>query len=119
MKFLLLFKMARDAMPDQALSDKCFREMMVFVDELKSSCKLVFDSQVLPESEALRFTRAAGATSVRAGPFLETSETLGGFFVIRAADRDEAVALARRCPHQQVGAVELRPLNESDENAYH
>jgi hypothetical protein len=118
MNFLLLFRMPRAAVLTKEASDACFREMMAFVEDLKATNSLLFDSQVLAESEALRFTREAGVTHVRPGPFLESPETIGGFFVIRTNTRAEAVELAKRCPHQQVGAVELRPLNDTDTNAY-
>ncbi len=118
MNFLLLFRMERSAMPDKETSDRCFRDMMEFVGELKRGGHLIFDSQVLSEAEALRVTREAGIPRIRQGPFLEFPETIGGFFVIRAKSREEAVEIATRCPHQQVGPVELRPLNDTDLNAY-
>ncbi len=118
MKFLLTFLMQRDAMPDPGLSQRCFTEMNAFVSELSRRGKLHFDSQLCDESQAARVSLSAGQPLVEDGPFAEPAETSGGFFILEVADRNEALAIARRCPHLQVGRVELRRLNESDQNVY-
>ena len=115
MRFLLSFLMDRSAMPDAELSNKCFAEMMSFVQQLEDSGQLLFDSQVLPEPPPARVTMVEGSLAV-SEPDSET--VLGGFFVINARSHAEAIALAQRCPHRQVGPIELRALNETDENAY-
>jgi hypothetical protein len=51
-----------------------------------------------------------GTKSVHDGPFAETKEQLGGFYLIEAADLDEAIEVARRVPVLQDGAIEIRPL---------
>ncbi len=51
-----------------------------------------------------------GAYSVHDGPFAETKEQLGGFYIVNAADLDEALALAKRVPLTEGGSVEVRPL---------
>jgi hypothetical protein len=65
---------------------------------------------------------ATTATTVRAqngdvlttdGPFTETKEVLGGFFIVECGDLDEAIELAGRCPGARHGTVEVRPLVES------
>lgn len=115
MRYLLTFLMDPAALPDSELSNKCFGEMMAFVEELTQWGKLLFNSQVLPEPPATRLTAVDGPLTERQS----TSEfVLGGFFVITAASHAEALEIARRCPHTQVGPVELRALNETDENAY-
>jgi hypothetical protein len=52
-----------------------------------------------------------GRVSVTDGPFAETKETVGGFFVIDAADRDEAIGIASRWPSARLGSIEVRPLD--------
>jgi hypothetical protein len=54
----------------------------------------------------------AGKRFVTDGPFAETREQLGGYFLIDAKDRDEAVAIAARIPGAQVGTIEVRPVLE-------
>jgi hypothetical protein len=51
-----------------------------------------------------------GKVSITDGPFAETKETVGGFFVIEAADRDEAITVASRWPSARLGSIEVRPL---------
>lgn len=60
-------------------------------------------------------TGADGAKSLHDGPFAETKEQLGGFYMIEADDLDEAIAIAKRIPICREGAVEIRPLLGQDE----
>jgi hypothetical protein len=53
---------------------------------------------------------ANGARTVHDGPFAETKEQLGGFYIIEAADLDEAIGIAKRMPLQPDGTIEIRPL---------
>jgi hypothetical protein len=58
---------------------------------------------------------ASGAYTVTDGPFVETKEVLGGFYLVEAADLDEAIALARQVPvGSAAGALEVRPVMEFD-----
>lgn len=59
--------------------------------------------------------RAAGTTQVTDGPFIEAKEIVGGLFVIRAADYDDAVAMAATCPHAEIGWIEVRAIEATDE----
>ncbi len=70
-------------------------------------------------SEALQPVRTASTVRVRSGrvsitdgPFAETKEQLAGFYLIEAADRDEAVRIASGIPPAQVGSIEVRPIRE-------
>lgn len=51
-----------------------------------------------------------GGAEVTDGPYSETKEVIGGYFAIEAADYDEAVALARECPHRDFGTIEVREV---------
>jgi hypothetical protein len=53
---------------------------------------------------------ANGSKTVHDGPFAETKEQLGGFYLVEAADLDEAIEIAKRVPVQPGGAIEVRPL---------
>ena len=55
----------------------------------------------------------AGRPSVTDGPFAEAKEVIGGFFVIEARDREEAVEVASRWPSARLGAIEVRPIEEA------
>ena len=103
------------ALPDSQLSNKCFKEMMSFVEELQKSGQLLFDSQVLSEPPDARLINVDGVTTMTSA---QSESVLGGFFVISASDHAHALEIAKRCPHTQVGPVKLRALNETNENAY-
>ena len=84
------------------------------IDELKSRGGYL-------GSNALEFAPAATTVRVREGrslvtdgPFAETREQLGGYYVIEARDLDEAMAVAARIPDAAVGAVEIRPVKHFD-----
>ncbi len=69
------------------------------------------------EGEALHHTSTATTVRVRVGqtlttdgPFMETEEVLGGFYLIKADDLDAAIALAAQCPGAKTGSVEVRPV---------
>jgi hypothetical protein len=55
-------------------------------------------------------TGAGGAQSLHDGPFAETKEQLGGFYLVEADDLDDAIAIARQIPICTVGAIEIRPV---------
>lgn len=55
-------------------------------------------------------TSAGGAKTLHDGPFAETKEQLGGFYLIEAVDLDAAIAIAKRVPLYREGSVEIRPL---------
>lgn len=110
MQYLMTFHMRADQMPGAELNDKCFSEMLEFVADLKENNILFFDSQILPEPAAIRVENESSSVHL--------AETLGGFFILNVESHEQAVELARRCPHNQVGAIGLYALNETDENAY-
>lgn len=57
------------------------------------------------------FTNPSGELRVHDGPYAETREQLGGYFIIDVADMDEAIKWASRCPAAQWGSIEVRPYN--------
>jgi hypothetical protein len=70
--------------------------------------------QNTPTATTIR-TAADGSKTMHDGPFAETKEQLGGFYLIEAADLDEAIAIARRVPIYREGCVEIRPLLGQDQ----
>ncbi len=79
--------------------------------------KMLDDKDLCPASEALHPTSTAttvrvrdGKTLTTDGPFVESKEALGGFYIIKADDLDGAISLAAQCPGAQHGAVEVRPV---------
>jgi hypothetical protein len=77
----------------------------------------IFDGAELAPTRSATTVRVRGdETIVTDGPFAETREQLGGFYVLDVADLDEATELAARIPGAQHGAIELRTAHEEDES---
>ena len=83
-----------------------------FAGELAQQGKLQGGNRLKPMAEAVRVRARGGRPVVTDGPFTEAKEMVGGFFVIEAANRDEAVEIAGRCPHTALGPVEVREVVE-------
>jgi hypothetical protein len=95
------------------------REMRALVDAALDYTDKLRQSGHLIASDALQRVRTARTirvhgdkVSVTDGPFAETKEQLGGFFLIEAKDMDEACAIASRFPPARVGIIEVRPIHE-------
>jgi hypothetical protein len=87
-------------------------EMGRFAGELAQQGKLQGGNPLKPMGEAVRVRARDGQLQVTDGPFTETKEMVGGTFLIEAADRQEALAIAGRCPHAAIGPVEVREVME-------
>ena len=82
--------------------------------ELRSAGAWVFGGGLLPADSATVVTVEGGATTMTDGPFAETKEQLGGFWVIRCADLDQALAWAEKCAEACMNPVEVRPFADED-----
>lgn len=89
---------------------RCMLESIAIGDELLAQGKYVASSPLHSVSTATCVRVRHGHVQVTDGPFAETAEQLGGYFVIEAADREEAIAIASRLPPAAKGGVEIRPL---------
>ena len=79
--------------------------------ELGAAGKIVGGERLRPVADATTVRQANGRTLLADGPFAETKEQLGGYFLIEAADLDEAVTWASKMPHLPGGgSVEIRPI---------
>ena len=79
-----------------------------------ASDKLVDGAETAPSTAATTVRVRDGQTSVSDGPFAETKEQLGGFFVLDCDSLDDAVALAKKIPGLDRGAVEVRPAYQEE-----
>ena len=85
-------------------------EMGKFAGELAAAGKMRGGSPLHPVAEGARVAGFDESVSVTDGPFTETKEVIGGFFVIDCKDRAEAVEIAKRCPHNKIGFTEVRQV---------
>ena len=114
MKFMFLIyheEKTLDTLPDgemQHLVDGA----LDYMEELRQSGHFIV-SNALQRGRTARTIRVRGGkVTTTDGPFAETKEQLGGFFLVEAKDLDEACAVAARFPPARVGTIEVRPVQE-------
>jgi hypothetical protein len=81
-------------------------------DEIRESGHHIVSNALQPARTARTVRVRGGSVSATDGPFAETKEQLGGFFLVEAKDIDEAVAVAARFPPARLGVIEVRPVQE-------
>lgn len=94
-----------------------YLEYRRLIQELESSGKYHVGDQLQPTTTASTVRVRDGKQLVTDGPFAETREQVGGFFIIEANDLEEANSIAGRIPSARIGAVEVRPVVETVESA--
>jgi hypothetical protein len=93
--------------------DALRNETLAYVESLRENHHLIA-TQALQSARTATTVRVRHAhTSVTDGPFAETKEQLGGFFMIEARDLDEALRLAANWPSARIGSIEVRPVEEN------
>jgi len=113
MKFLCLI-CAETLMEWMSEADavKHYQEYREFTDSLRSENRLISCNRLLPPDEAITVRVRGAKVSTTDGPFAETKEHLGGYYVIEARDLNEAIQVASRIPGAKNGCVEVRPIAE-------
>ena len=81
-----------------------------FAEELHASGKMVVGERLRPEGEASRIRLKAGQRQVMDGPFAETKEILGGFYMIECDTKQEALEWAKKIPLGEGGYIDVRPI---------
>ena len=99
---------------EQALSEterqQCYAESTQLAQEIHSSGQYLAANPLHPTSMATSVRVRNGKRLVTDGPFAETREQLGGYFLIEANNLDQAIAIAGRIPMARKGTVEVRPV---------
>ena len=93
-------------------ADACTEESLAYDEALRRGRHLVVAHALEPVETATTIRVRNGKVSATDGPFAETKEQLGGFFLIEARDLDEACEVASRFPPARLGVVEVRPVWE-------
>ena len=109
MKYMLLIYGAENAWTD-AEREECYTESVQLTHDLKERGQYLGASPLQPIATATSVRVRDGKRMVTDGPFAETREQLGGYFLIEAAHLDEAIDIAARVPGGRVGTVEIRPI---------
>jgi hypothetical protein len=88
----------------------CMLESLAICDELAAQGKFIAAAPLHSVTTATSLRVRDGKRLVTDGPFAETTEQLGGYYVLDVADLDEAIAIASRLPPARKGTVEIRPI---------
>jgi hypothetical protein len=110
MKFLLLIHRDEQLLADVEFSSRIRPEYDAYHAAMAKAGIRLGGERLKPTSTAVNVRMKDGRTEVLEGPYAETREQLGGFYMIDVPDLDEAVKWARRCPAAQFGTVEVRPI---------
>jgi hypothetical protein len=92
--------------------DSMMAEYGAFTEGIKKSGQYLGGNALQPTASATTVRVRGGKTSTTDGPFAETKEQLGGYYLIEAKDLNEAIQVAARIPAAKVGSVEVRPIME-------
>jgi hypothetical protein len=111
MKFMLLVYGNEQDWNEEAYQ-ACIKESVHLTHQLKSAGQYLAASPLHPVATATSVRVRDGKRIVTDGPFAETREQLGGYYLVEAKDRDEAIAIAGRIPGARIGTVEVRPVLE-------
>ena len=112
MHYLLMIYENEKVWTDMAESQRnsMFGEYMTFTNDIKSSGHFRAGDALQPIATATTVRVRDGKTQVTDGPFAETREQLGGYYLIEAKDLDEATKIAARIPSARWGSIEIRPI---------
>ncbi len=111
MKYMLLVYLDEQAMSESE-REHCYVESAQLTQQLNSSGQYLDASPLHPISTATSIRVRDGKRLVTDGPFAETREQLGGYYLVDANDLDEAIGIAERIPPARFGTVEIRPVME-------
>ena len=111
MRYMLLIYMNEQVI-SEAEREQCYVKSTQLAHDLNSSGQFLATAPLHPVSTATSVRVREGKRLVTDGPFAETREQLGGFFLVDAKDLNEAIDIAERIPGARQGIVEIRPVME-------
>ena len=116
MKYLCLI-CAEKVMEQMSEADAAehYEEYREFTDSIRASGHLVAVNRLQPPREATTVRVRQGQVTTTDGPYAETKEQLGGYYLIEARDLNEAIRVASRIPGARRGCVEVRPVAEDEQ----
>ena len=116
MKYLCLIYDEEKKLADMSKSemDALMHEYFAFTDDIRKSGHYLGGESLQPVHTATTLRIRNGKMSTTDGPFAETKEQLGGFYLINAKDLNDAIQVASRIPSARFGSIEVRPIEEFD-----
>ncbi len=111
MKYAILIHEPK-SVPTPEVQAEMLKEYGAYFADMKAAGAHIGGQRLQTENTAARVTLRGGKRSVVDGPFAETKEVLGGFFLIEAKTREEAIEWGAKCPGAKTGTIEVRPIHE-------
>jgi hypothetical protein len=111
MQYMLLIYINEQAISETD-REKCYLESAQFAHQLNAKGQYLAAAPLYPTATATSVRAGAGKPIITDGPFAETREQLGGFFLVDANNIDEAIEIASGIPAGKFGTVEIRPVIE-------
>ena len=112
MKYMCLIYQDEKGAMNEAERQQCYRDSTDYAHQLAERGKFLAASPLHPTSTATSIRIRDGKPMFTDGPFAETREQLGGYFLIEAKDLDDALAIGSAIPAGKFGTVEVRPVVE-------
>jgi hypothetical protein len=114
MKYMLLVHHDQEAFAKRPEAERAglMHESVQLANQLHANGKYLGAAPLHPSSETTCVRVRDGKRLVTDGPFAETREQIGGYFLVEARDRDEAIEIAGKIPGARIGTVEVRPVTE-------
>ncbi len=110
MQYMLLIHADQNGSPSDDQLQAMQAQYMKFTEDLRGAGAMVAGDELQPASTAKSVRIRDGKTLVTDGPFAETKETLGGYYLIEAGSEQDALDWAARVPGAQWGTIEVRPV---------
>ena len=114
MRFMVIVKASKESETGQPPSETMLIEMGKFNEELIKAGVMVTGEGLLASAKGSRITFSGSKRSVVDGPFAETKELIGGFWIWQTKSKDEAIAWAKKIPFED-GEVEIRQIAEAED----
>jgi hypothetical protein len=111
MKYMLLVYGNEQAW-DEAEREQCYKDSAQVAHDLRAAGLNAVAAPLHPVATATSVRVREGKRFVTDGPFAETREQLGGYFIVDVRDLDDAIAIAGRLPGARLGTIEIRPILE-------
>ncbi len=111
MQYMMLIYLEENAL-SEAMRAQCYEDSAAFARQLHTTGQYVSAAPLHPTSTATSVRVREGKRLVTDGPFAETREQLGGFFLVEAENLDQAIEIAGQIPAGRWGTVEIRPVVE-------
>ena len=112
MQYMLLIHSEERSEPEGADREAMLQRYFAFSKEVRDAGKYVAGAELAPVSAATTVRVRNGEALVTDGPFAETKEQLGGYYLLDCENIDEAIAYAAKIPSAERGSIEVRPLVE-------